>query len=367
MVRAVVRELPTVSGFACRSALAALDARGVAAEPLLKQAGLTRRTCAAPSHRLPAVAQAQFLELAAVATGDSAFGLHLGEQSNPRAAGLLYYAASAARTVGEALGLIARYARIVNEAVRVKHAHGQAGVLVEMSVVGVPRHQFRQNSEFAMSVILAALRENVGRAVRPLRVAFAHSRDKDRHEFNRYFGCEVEFAHDGGAMPTADSIEFSAETLLLPLRTEDPYLLDTLRPFCEEAAKKRRTANGTIRSAVENEVQKRLPHGKAQAQAVAKALHLSLRTLSRRLAQEDTTFAEVVDHVRRSLAQQYLKEPGFSVSHIAWLLGYEQASSFNHAFRRWTGRSPSDSRKVKPASLAKGARRVLETNGAGAR
>jgi AraC-like DNA-binding protein len=104
---------------------------------------------------------------------------------------------------------------------------------------------------------------------------------------------------------------------------------------------------------VEHEVQKLLPHGKAHASTVAKTIHLSVRTLSRRLAQEGTTFAEVVDQVRRTLALQYLKEPGFSVSHIAWLLGYEQASSFNHAFQRWTGRSPSASRKPKSLDTMK--------------
>jgi AraC-like DNA-binding protein len=110
------------------------------------------------------------------------------------------------------------------------------------------------------------------------------------------------------------------------------------------AAKERKTKAGTLRSAVENELERLLPHGKAKAQRVAKGLALSVRTLSRRLAEEGTTYAEVVDHLRRSLALQYLKEPSMSLSQIAWLLGYEGSTSFNHAFKRWTGRSPSDAR-----------------------
>jgi len=318
---------------------------------LLRRAGLSRKAFTIPSHRISAAAQAKFLELAAEAAGDSAFGLHLGQEANPRAAGLLYYAASSAKTIGEGLALIQRYARIVNEAIRLRHVRGQDGVVVEVAVVGLARHAFRQNSEFAMSVLLAAIRDISGRTVRPVHTAFAHTRDTNRDAFDRFFGCKVEFMQEGGAAPRCDSLVFSNETLLIPLRTGDPYLLETLRPFCEEASKKRQTSAGTLRSAVENEVQKLLPHGKAQASRVAKALHLSVRTLSRRLAQEDTTLADVVDQVRRTLALQYLKEPGFSMSHIAWLLGYEQASSFNHAFQRWTGRSPSASRK--PETSAK--------------
>ena len=88
-------------------------------------------------------------------------------------------------------------------------------------------------------------------------------------------------------------------------------------------------------------MEKLLPHGKAKAENVAEALALSLRTLARRLADEGTTYGEVVDQLRKSLATQYLNDPGMSLGQIAWLLGYEGSTSFNHAFKRWTGRSPS--------------------------
>src|SRR4029077_11001232 len=84
--------------------------------------------------------------------------------------------------------------------------------------------------------------------------------------------------------------------------------------------------------------------GKARRRHVAKKLAVSTRTLARRLASEGTTFEEVVDELRRSLALQYIKTPSISLSQIAWLLGYEGGTSFNHAFRRWTGGPPSAAR-----------------------
>ena len=80
---------------------------------------------------------------------------------------------------------------------------------------------------------------------------------------------------------------------------------------------------------------------------MALALGISERTIARRLGAEGTTYEEVVDHLRRSLALQYIKEPGFSLKQIAWLLGYEGSTSFSHAFARWTGGSPSAVRKEK--------------------
>jgi AraC-like DNA-binding protein len=74
---------------------------------------------------------------------------------------------------------------------------------------------------------------------------------------------------------------------------------------------------------------------------------MSERTLSRKLTAERTTYDEIIDQLRRSLALQYIKDRSISLSQISWLLGYEGSTTFNHAFVRWTGRSPSMSRKEK--------------------
>ena len=143
---------------------------------------------------------------------------------------------------------------------------------------------------------------------------------------------------------SSDLLKFSNAAFAARLLTSDPERLKALGPFCDNAVKER----NTLCAAVEKEVEKLLPHGKAQKKTVARALGMSTRTFSRRLAVEETTYEEVVDQLRRSLALQYLKDPGMSLSQISWLLGYECSSSFSHAFRRWTGNSPSLARKGKP-------------------
>jgi AraC-like DNA-binding protein len=177
-----------------------------------------------------------------------------------------------------------------------------------------------------------------GRDVRPTRVTFTLAHNSELPEFERFFGCAVEFS------ASADQVAFSHETLAIPLATEDRHLLEALQPICDAAAKGRNTAQGTLRSLVENEVQKLLPHGKANRQRIAKALGLSERALSQRLAEEGTSYNDVVDCLRRSLALEYIREPTISVAQIAWLLGYEGPTSFNYAFTRWTGRSASEAR-----------------------
>jgi AraC-like DNA-binding protein len=336
-----LQTLPTATGFAARGAIAALRARNVAIAPLLQRVGLSEADLENRQHRIPATAQAKLLEYAAEALEDSAFGLHLAEQANPREAGLLFYVASAAKDLGEALALLERYLRIITEAARLTLTRTPDSVVVEIRFVGLGRLFVRQNAEFGFAAIFKALREAAGRNIRPTRLTFMHARNSNLKEFERFFGCPVEF----GA--PSDQLSLSKENLSLPLVTGDPYLLETLQPFCDDAARERRTGLGTLRALVENEAQRLLSHGKTQKQRIAKSLGLSARTLSRRLAEEGTTYEEVVDHLRRSLALQYIKDPRLSLGEMTWLLGYEGSSSFSHAFRRWTGHSPSAARRHK--------------------
>jgi AraC-like DNA-binding protein len=342
--------LPTVTGFAAQQAIGVLRKHKVAVAPLLHRAGIPEYALPTsdgePAHlRISAAGQGKFLDYAADAMGDSAFGLHLAAVADPRDAGILFYVASSAQTLGEALALFARYFRVVNEAVRLKLTKRPGGVAAEVQFIGLPRHELRQNAEFGMAVILKALRELARRNIRPTRAAFVHPRNSDLREFRRFYLCPVEFGLAASAAGATDLLEFANETLAIPLVTADVKLLKALRPFCDAARDERNTPTNTLRVAVENEVERLLPHGKANKDIVAKVLGLSTRTLLRRLADERVTFEEVVDQLRHSLARQYLKDSNLSFSQMAWLLGYEGSASLNHACRRWMGRSPSQARK----------------------
>ena len=103
--------LPTVTGFAARQAISALRKNNIATAPLLQRAGLSEYDLAAGgsnplNHRVSAVGQARFLDYAAEAMDDSAFGLHLAEQADPRDAGILFYVMSSAQNLDEALTLL---------------------------------------------------------------------------------------------------------------------------------------------------------------------------------------------------------------------------------------------------------------------
>lgn len=90
-----------------------------------------------------------------------------------------------------------------------------------------------------------------------------------------------------------------------------------------------------------------LPAGRGSLTEVAADLHVSPRSLQRRLAAEGDTFQEVLDRTRERLARHYLTTTGLSDTEIAFLIGYDEQTSFHRAFRSWTGSTPGEARSAR--------------------
>lgn len=130
-----------------------------------------------------------------------------------------------------------------------------------------------------------------------------------------------------------------------PLRLADPNAAAMAREACERELKARSSPRDDVLTTRVRTVlaasQDRLP----TLEEVADTLHVSTRTLKRRLQEEGRNFRALVDHVLCERATQMLQEEGLSVSEVAFRLGYNDVSNFSRAFRRWTGQSPSDFRR----------------------
>ena len=286
-----------------------------------------------------AEAEARLIELAAHVAGDAAFGIRMAEGADPRDAGLLYYLFNATATLRQALTLQARYIHVANASLQMTVAASPNGdSVVEVQSVGHRRHPLKHTIEFHLAAVVKLLREIAGRPVVPTKVTFAHHRSYAIRDIERFFACPIQFS------APSDQLHFSRDTLDTPVLSADSRLLDILKPYAERMAALRGDRSAPLRVAVENQIQKLLPHGQARIDAVASALGVSTRTLTRRMAEEGTKFSEVLDGLRRALSLQYLAEPTLSIDQISSLLGYGDSGSFGNALRRWTGASPSQVR-----------------------
>lgn len=130
-----------------------------------------------------------------------------------------------------------------------------------------------------------------------------------------------------------------------PLRLANPSAAAMAREACERELQARRTTREDALTARVRTLLVQSDDRLPTLEEVASSLHVSTRTLKRRLQEEGRNFRALVDHVLEMRATQMLREEGLSVSEVAFRLGYNDVSNFSRAFRRWTGQSPSDFRK----------------------
>ena len=342
-----IAELPFLwtRGIAAREALRYLDNHKIDAEPLLSRAELSRVRLMEDPRGISVISQHRFLELAASETNDPLLGLHVAGELDLRDIGILFYLQAASETVSEALEHLARYAATTNEEVRLEISRQDTHTVLTFHYVLATDDSRRQHSELIALAFNRVLRFLTNRDLAPSRMTFAHGRNWGLREVHRILGCPVEF------MQATDSWVFPQSVMELPIVSTDSRLLRLLEAHADELLLERRTTIG-LRGLVEDQLQRLLPSGRIQAAVVAEQLGMSERSFRRRLAEEGSSFGEVLDRLRSRLALRYLEDEQISVKQTAWLLGYSEPGAFNHAFRRWTGSSPGKvrNRRIPPAS-----------------
>jgi AraC-like DNA-binding protein len=329
--------LPSATGGIARLAYARLRESGIQLAPLLSKAGLTVEQVDDHGVRVKVGSQIRFLELAAEALQDDSLGFHLALDFDLREIGLLYYVMASSETLADALSKAERYSGIVNEGISLRFSTAQE-TAITFSYVGVERRSDRQQIEFWLTSMVRICRQLTDRRLVPSRTRVIHHRTKTPADFRLFLGGEIEFGAD------VDELVFPAAVKLLPLVGADPHLNQLLIKYCDEALPHRKANVATLRSGIENAIIPLLPHGMARAAEIARRLGMSHRTLARRLASEGLTLSVILDELRASLAGNYLKTGELPISQIAWLLGYREVSAFTHAFKRWTGMTPRQSR-----------------------
>ena len=329
-------------GVAASETLRYLDKNGVDVEAILSKAQLSRSQLSQDSGGISVASQHRFLEFAAAETNDSLLGLHVAAEMDLRDVGILFYLAAASATVVEALEHLARYAGTANEALHLEITQRQRETVVTLRPISGHDEPRRQFSEFIALAVIRALHKATNRDFAPSRMTFAHPRNSGLREIHRILRCPVEFLQ-----PT-DSWVLPQQVMELPIISEDHHLLQILETHADVLLSERRTTTG-VRDLVEDQLVGTLASGRMGVASIAEQLGMSERSLRRRLAEEGTSFGEVLDHLRHRLALRYLRDEHVSLKQVAWLLGYSEVGAFNHAFKRWTGIPPGRARYRPPS------------------
>ncbi|MFZ6182486.1 AraC family transcriptional regulator ligand-binding domain-containing protein [Nannocystis pusilla] len=319
--------------------LAAAESLGAEVPAIVREAGIDPALLTDPDARVPLEQHLKMWEILS-RRGD---GLHIGARIGIAALGVIGYAMQHEATVGDALEWQQRvgavlYPGLVPQLERRRDAAGDYMVFVRAMVPAFAR--LREPIFAQAASIVAMMRALAGGAARPAFVALPLSRPGDPREVEAYFACPV--AWEAPLL----QLGFNAQLLAVPLPRADPQLFGYLARRAESMLLlEKMPDDASWADRARREIAAALAEGEPRLQAVAKRLAVSERTLHRRLLDEQTNFAGLVEEARHARALQLLADRSLSASEVAVLLGYAEPAAFFRAFKRWTGETPQGWRR----------------------
>lgn len=298
--------------------------------PLLKEAGLTPADFDDSDRTIPATLYVALWSRALELTGDEYLGLHVGEVVRPGKYGILGYAMMSCETLAEGVLRQMRYQDLIGKAGRSelvrRDDHAEMHWHSPMAALSRPV------GEEHMASWVAFARWMLGSDRSPIWVSFVHPAPPSLAEYERIFRCELRFEQP------ATAVAFPQEYLSAPVRDKNPVLRRMLDEHAEALLAKH-SAGDPARD-IRDCVQRALVNGVPAIETIAEQLQVHPRTLQRRLGDMNLTYKQLLDEVRSALALQYIQDPKLGLLDIAFLLGFAEQSSFQRAFKRWTGQPP---------------------------
>ncbi len=265
-------------------------------------------------------------------------GLELGGRQNLGNFGLLGLAMKTAPDFGEAVRVGLAYQRNSGALMDIALAeHGDGCVAAVATAPDEACDLLPFLCEELFSSVLQLVRELVGPDFRPRRLDLGYAAPRYAQRYHDLFGCEVRFGQ------TRHAMVLDRRWLELPFASYNPATSNQVMTLCRMQMDARPVCGETT-AALESHLRMRLRDNPQMAEMAAE-LHLSERTLRRQLAEEGTSFSAVHDRVRTKRAMELLRDPTLSIVAIGGRLGFNDAREFRRAFKRWTGRAPSEARR----------------------
>jgi AraC-like DNA-binding protein len=310
----------------------------VAAEAM-RQEGIAPTMLANPETRLPHRRVMELLDAWVSVTGDPAIGLRAGFEVEAGELEAMEYAARSCATFREGILCAARYIHLLNEAAEVSLIESGDVALWRFRVTdGVLQPRAANDFVLACSAKFSLRYAMVSEP--PLEVHFMHDAPLDLSPYDKFHSTlRFRMPHNG--------FVFRRAFLDRPMLRANDGLREGFETYARELSSRiapGAPAVGRTRERARAIVVEQLRRGEMCMDSVASSLAMSVPTLRRRLEEEGTTFSDLVDDIRRDLAEQLLRDPRRTVSEIAFLLGFSHAPAFHKAFRRWTGSTPTEHR-----------------------
>jgi AraC-like DNA-binding protein len=313
-----------------------IQASGLDPQPFFDAEGLDLSWPIEPGTRVPYPQIDAIRSAAAAASGDPAFGLIAARTLHPSHLGALGYAVLASETLRRSLERIHRYVRVLNEKGHFD-LREEEGLLWARIAVDEESANVAVRDDAQMATLMSLCSINAGPDFKPAQVCFRHSAPADPGPWADTFFCQVHFSREHNEM----AFSLSDADRMLP--SANPVLAEmNERVVVQRLA---RLDRDNIPDRVRGFIMEQLPSGEVSDERVAEVLHMTPRTLHRRLKEDGHSFRSLLKDVRQDLARQYVADDSLTLTEITFLLGFSEMSSFSRAYKNWYGEAPSEARR----------------------
>jgi AraC-like DNA-binding protein len=325
------------------STFSKLEEHGVSASAVLRRAGLPQEYAKQPLVRLKTEELFALWNAIGEVSTNSAIGPLLGTENRTERFHPIGLAALSSETFGAAIDQMARYKQLTClEEILQKKDDGEWSIQFRWLLAEEVEPQVMIECAFAW--VLSIARLGTGTRLSPLRVEFVQARSNVK-AMERHFGCPVLCGCPRNA------IVFRAADAERKFVTRNDELLGLLAPQFEKELEQE-NANENFIERVRSAIQQQFTGRRPTIEDIADALHISSRTLQRRLQEEGSSFQHVLEEARHQLARRFLNNSVLELNEAAYLLGYEDGNSFVRAFRGWEGVPPATWRQQQRAKAA---------------
>lgn len=319
-----------------RMVLKAVGSTGVDTDELLDLAGIDRQTAEHPDGEISFSQMRDFWKNAFRLSGDPLLGMHTAQHVEIGDYKYLDYLIIHAATVGASIQNICRYTALINTWINweLEVRDDEIDLCMTSKAGMIWPHAY----EFVFSFITKRIRQVTTEDWMPKRVCFPFPSPSNSQAYKDYFRTTLQYDAPVG------KLVISSDSWNTPLPSSDQQLMSVLDEHARMLLAQRPMPDDFV-SQVRNEIVRELHGGQALRKNIAEKLDMSPSTLQRRLDKQGVVYAELVDEVRAELAKTKLQASDLSLPEIGFLLGFSEQSSFNRAFKRWTGKTPREYRR----------------------
>lgn len=313
----------------------ALEASGYDAAGIFAAAGIEQTPTNDPMERLSTAEIAALFHQCVEITGNPAIGLTVARFMHPSSLHALGYSLLCSSTLRDCCERLVNYFRLVSDQaeLRIREDAGRFCLTTHVLSEGLAHETVDTWHAFVVRLFRLLYRPDLA----PLSVSLARPCPAGYEEhYRRSFHTEVVFN------TTCCEICIDPAIVDEPLIGGNREIAQQNDRIIEEYLAALDRADIVTR--VKQVIIETLSSGHCSKQRVAQELAMSPSALQQKLAQRDTTFQDLLNAVRESLARAYMEQGRISITEMSFMLGFADTSSFTRAFRRWTGQSPRDYR-----------------------